>query len=242
MIHRDIREDYIRALEKADAGDLKPLVGIFAAVERKAFVKVLSISETALQSHEPYRQIIDSVTDKLKARQEAQFRERQSVFEVSKSLERLVGERLQPIASDLNRELGQFNTAYRVFVEQSVPNTDHFFRKQIVETARKLDYYADTRAYRAWTRMKIQEDRQVELVISFHALGVEFLGIMAVSAFMEYRDRGEEDEIDIEGPYILCKDVFQFSYNESEDSVSDRFEPWLNEVMITGLDQWRRQL
>ncbi|MFQ5615924.1 MAG: hypothetical protein ACE5GO_05630 [Anaerolineales bacterium] len=59
---------------------------------------------------------------------------------------------------------------------------------------------------------------------------------------MEYRDRTENDEVTVEGPYSLSEDLFQFSYNEAEQVVVARFENWLNEIVLVGLDQWRRQL
>ncbi|HEX9756615.1 MAG TPA: hypothetical protein VGB26_02290 [Nitrospiria bacterium] len=68
---------------------------------------------------------------------------------------------------------------------------------------------------------------------------------MAASAFMEYReyrDKEDDQEPTLEGPYLLCEDVFQFSYNEDKQVVSQRFQEWLNDAVLAGLDQWRRQL
>lgn len=242
VIHRDLRENYIRALEMADEGDLKLLVDLFSGIERRAFVKVLSISENVLQDREPLQQVIAAAKDRLKARLEDQFQERRRIFDVSMKLEKLAFDKLHQVSLELKRDLSQFNPNYSSVSDQSTQNTDYYFKKQIIETAIKLDYYADTRTYRAWARLRIWEDRQIELIISFHALGFEFLGVMAASAFMEYRDKSEEGGPTVEGPYVLCNEVFQFSYNEAEQSVVRRFEPWLNNVVIAGLDQWRRQL
>jgi hypothetical protein len=65
---------------------------------------------------------------------------------------------------------------------------------------------------------------------------------MAASAFIEYRDRNEDEEMTVDGPYLLNRDVFQFSYRETDQEIRRRFDPWLNEVLLLGLDQWRRQL
>jgi hypothetical protein len=73
-------------------------------------------------------------------------------------------------------------------------------------------------------------------------LGVEFLGIMAVTAFMEFRDKKEDGEVSIDGPHVLSREVFQFSYGEQETSVAERFDHWLSNVVLLGLDQWRKQL
>jgi hypothetical protein len=71
---------------------------------------------------------------------------------------------------------------------------------------------------------------------------VDFLGVMAVSAFLEYLDRDESRRTSIEGPYVLCDDIFQFAYNESPEAVVNRFEGWISQVILVGLDQWKRQL
>jgi hypothetical protein len=65
---------------------------------------------------------------------------------------------------------------------------------------------------------------------------------MAVSGFMGFRDKKEDEEVSIDGPYALSREVFQFSYNEDESAVKERFERWLSDVILVGLDQWRKQL
>lgn len=242
VINRDQRSDYIIALEQADNGNLTPLVSLFSNIQKSSFLKAFSISEKVLEDFDPVSQVIASAKDKLKKRHEAQLLEKRKVFNISMRLENMTFKHLEQIGSTLDQELKELSEDYISTVDQNDQNTDFWFRKQIIETAKKLGYYADTRTYRSWVRLKIKEERQAELVFAFHALGVEFLGIMAASAFMEYRDRSEGQEPTLEGPYVICKEVFQFSYNENQTAVEKRFGQWLNEVTLTGLDQWRRQL
>lgn len=243
VIHRDLREDYIGALEKADIGDLSELVNLFSKVQKKAFLKALSLSENVLQAPSPLQQVISAASERLKARKWSSLRKMQSKsLELSKRLEDFAEKKLEAIAAELNKELQSLDQHYFADARRSDHETDFWFKKQIIDVAKDLDYYADTRTYRAWARLKIKEDRQTELVLSFHSLGVEFLGIMAVSAFMEYRDRNEDGETTVDGPYILSKEIFQFSYKEKEQDITGRFEPWLNDLLLVGLDKWRRQL
>jgi len=243
VIHRDIREEYIGALEKADLGDLSDLVNLFSKVQKKAFLKALSLSENVLQAPSPLQQVISAATERLRARKWSSLRKMQTkTFELSKRLEDFAEERLESIANKINKELQELDQHYFADARRSDVETDFWFKKQIIEVARELDYYADTRTYRAWVRLKIKEDRQTELVLSFHSLGVEFLGIMAVSAFMEYRDRNEDGETSVDGPDILSKEIFQFSYIEKGQEITARFEPWLNDVLLAGIDKWRKQL
>jgi hypothetical protein len=59
---------------------------------------------------------------------------------------------------------------------------------------------------------------------------------------VEHRDRTEEGEISIEGPYISSQEIFQLAFNEKRKSVERRFLPWLERVPVSGIDQWRRQI
>ena len=45
VVTRDGRDRYIKALTTADAGDLKPLIRLVAELERKWFLRTLSIAE-----------------------------------------------------------------------------------------------------------------------------------------------------------------------------------------------------
>jgi Fic family protein len=243
VINRDMRDDYISALETADMGDLALLVNLFCRIQKKAFLKALSLSENVLQQPSPLKQVISAATERLKARKWTSIRKMQTkAFELSKSVESFAETRLESIAFELNSELQNLDQHYFAEARRSDHETDFWFKKQIVDTAKELGYYADTRTYRTWVRLKIKEDRQTELVLSFHSVGVDFLGIMAGSAFMEYRDRNEDRETTVDGPYILSRDVFQFSYTEDEQVVLNRFEQWLSDVLLEGLDKWRKQL
>ena len=243
VIHRDDREAYITALETADSGDLSALLLLFSRVEKRAFNNALSLSETVLLEHDPLGQIISAATDKLGARRREHFRQIQArAFEVSGELESVAEGKMQSVALDLHSKLQSIDQHYFALPDRSNEENDFWFKNQIVNLAKQLGYYADTRTYRSWVRLKIIEDRRTEIVLSFHSLGSTFLGVMAVSAFLEHRDRTEDGESALDGPYKLCGEVFQFSHLEESEGVVDRFNEWLDEVLLAGLDLWRGQL
>jgi Fic family protein len=244
VVHGDLqRKEYLDSLEEADRGDLKPLVNLFSKVQKRAFLKALSLSENVLQDSLPMQQVIAAAADRLKARKQHNLEQMKSKSSVLlHQLEKIAKDEVDSIAIALTKELHPVNLNYFAIAQQSNEANNFWFKKQIVQIAQKLDYYADTRTYSSWVRLKIKEERQAELVISYHALGVQFLGLMAISAFIEYRDKTEEAETSVEGPYVLSEDVFQFSYKESELDVVERFKKWLKDVLLIGLDMWRRQL
>ncbi len=245
VITRDGREEYIAALEKADQGDLRPLVVVFGKLEKAAFLQALSLSEQVLEDQSLWS-ILNSVADKLAVRRDAELQRFQGVFEVSAQLEELCASEMVQVESQLRQKLGEESRALVVSVERSQENTNHFFRRQIITVARRLGYFADTRTYRSWVRLRIGEtsgeQQQMNLVVSFHALGRDFLGVMAASAFVEFRDRGEDGETAVDGPHLACSEAFQFTYLEPAAGVVVRFRAWLHQAILLGLDQWLRQL
>lgn len=238
------RDEYIRSLEEADRGDLSALVSLFARIQKRAFVGALSIAEDVIAHHESVRAVIDSAADRLRGRVEEQRAEKRRVFDTSSNLEDRAEAHLRAVSEEIRAHIAGIDSSYHITVDRSNRDSGHWFWNQIVDTAKKFDYYSDLRTYHAWVRLKIRkiEERQTEIVVSFHSLGTSFLGIMAASAFVEHRIPGEDRVSTVDGPFPACADIFEFSYNQALRSVEDRFEKWLNSAIVMGLDQWRRQL
>jgi Fic family protein len=242
VVDRDNRVEYIQALEVADDGDLKPLVDLFASLQRKAFVKALSISEDLLSREEARRQILQAARDRIESRNEERLRELENVFIMSSSIQSLTEEALRKISKEITEVLRVESPEFFSTIERNVQDSDHYFRSQIIQLARQFDYYADTNTYKAWVRLKVKERRQTDIIISFHCLGVNFVGVMAVSAFVQHKDLSDEGTQLSDRPIPLCNEIFQFSYKETIADVRVRYERWLDRVIDAGLDDWRRQL
>lgn len=242
VINRDMRQSYIQALERADAGDLAPLINLFAKTQKDAFIKALGIAGDVIHEHETRQQIIKAAAERLRERNENKIRERQRVFELAETLAQRALENLSDVATEIDSELKYFNRNYFAQAKRNAPKEDYYYRNQIEELAKHFEYFADTRSYRSWIRLKIKEDRQTEIVISFHSLGVEFLGVAAASAFIQFKGSDDDSDNGIESLQRLCTEIFQFAYNDDEQSLLRRYDGWLNATILAGLDQWRRQL
>lgn len=223
-------------------GDLTQLVALIVALQKKSFIKALSISEDILKFKRTLTQVISSAGDRLRARFQERIEERRRVLDFSRTLENIVFDTLTNFADSLDEELKSVTNHYFATVDRSDDKNDYWYKSQIVDVAKSFDYYADTRTYRSWLRLKIKEERQAELVIAFHSLGVEFLGILVASAFLIYRDVNGDNEVTVDGPYAIAKNIFQFAYNEVEDEIRNRFDVWIKDVLLFGIDEWRRQL
>ena len=242
VILRELRNEYITRLEEADKGQLEPLVKMFARIQKKAFIKALSLSENVLGSSKPVSTLITSGIEKLKNRFEVKAQNLAKVFDTAEEIEKKALARTNQIAAVLNRELGNINSSYSADAFRSNEQNRHFYHNQIIRLAKQHDYFADTLSYRSWIRLKIVEENQSDLIFSFHSIGHEFIGILVCTAFIEFREQQPESSSAPDGPYPLHSDIFQFSYNEASAEVLDRYEQWLEEAIITGIDYWRNRL
>lgn len=236
VIVDEIRDQYIEVAEQADEGNLQPMVELFAKRQIQAFRQALSISED-VTVQKSIQVVIQQSIERLRQR-----RIPSNAFEISRKLEDYTNTRLVEVSRELSVALREIEGTYWASVTRSDAETDYWFKGQIIQLAKGFDYYANFRNYRSWVQLKIKEHRLGNLLFSFHGLGYEFTGIMAISAFLEFRTGSETEDLMPEGPYPICENIFQFSYRDNPDDVVSRYKPWLEEVILIGLEQWRKQL
>lgn len=242
VVTRDQRVQYIAALEKADAGYLPPLVQLFGSIQKRSFLSALSLSNRVIETAIPARQVIASAAQLLKARFENKVEEQSAVFGLAQKLERAIEEKLTGLSVEIRQELRSVKANYNCFTNYSDEARSHWFGRDIIDVAGKLGYFADIRRYSSWARLSIVEERQTNIVVSVHSIGREFVGLLGVSAFMTFKDADEESSFATGGPIPLAGEVFQFAYNEREDLFLERFSEWFDQVLLIGLEQWRRQI
>ncbi len=241
LINDEHRADYIAALERADAGDLQPLIDLFARLEKRALTTAMSLGEEVVREQKTLGAMISAVAESFQARTAQREQSQRAVLALADDLITVATKRLDGLRDQMQGELSSI-TPVTVSVTQARPDSRKWFWKQVVDVAGALDYFANLRTYHNWVRLKIAEDRQAEIVVSAHPIGRRFSGLMGATAFIEYRDRQEEGPSEVDGPYRLVDQPFYFSYRDEKDNVLTRFDKWLNEVILAGLEQLRLQL
>lgn len=237
------RTRYLDALEAADHGVLNDLVSVFAGAQKRAFVQALGISSQVLRLTRA-EQVIDATRDLLRERERVRREEWEDAKQTAATLQNIARERFSDIAESLNDQTSEFFQDAHFFLDEE-PNRrkrDHYFRWQIIETAKQLDYYANTSEYRAWVRLVMRTVTQAEILVSFHATGFEYRGILAASACFFRREEIESGEREIADVTPLSDEIFQINYRESVGDASVRFRDWLEEVLVKGLEIWRTGL
>ncbi|MGH8900598.1 MAG: Fic family protein [Egibacteraceae bacterium] len=242
VITRDDRQRYIQSLERADVRDLRPLVNLVAALQRRAFVQALSAVGTAIAQTERLDQVIHSIREEFAAKEKPPGQD-----EVKQMADVVLGdarERMESLAGRLDEELGAVLSPVKFFVNWA-DDTDHrrdWHRFQIIRTARALDYFANTRDYAAWCRLVLQADSRAEILLSLHGVGQQFRGIIAASLSFFRREELEDGTRQVTDITPVVDEVFQMNYREGEQSVRERFGDWLETGLLHALQMWRRGL
>lgn len=243
------RVAYIQALEQADAGELTPLVALFAGRQRDVILGALSTDRAVGKS--ATRSVIKGLAlAKLKERKKQHEAKQQLVFSTADSLHKQAYQAFQREAQELDAEFREMNSRtsggvpYNAQAKLSTSEMQGYYRNQVVETARALGgYFANLETVHQWVRLSMQTGPIFELVVSIHSVGREFNGVLVATAFTDTKYRQEEGgSLVFTGVSPACTEAFQFNYLEEPDAVVRRFAVWLDEVTTIGLAAWQRSL
>lgn len=243
VVKREDREvRYIGALEAADAGDLAPLVSLFSDYEKQRLASALSMIEGLTPTRDSLDAILIAAKERLLEREESLQKRQQTVLNLAERLHGKTSEFVSDLAERLNAQV--LVNGQRADVQTSISDTNHWFRRQIFELAHVGGYFADIELFHRWVRLRIREGTpgHSEIVLSLHALGRPFAGVVAANGYFARRDLDEEGRSDT-GPVVpLANAPFSFAYSESPEEVARRFKHWLESAVAIGLEEWRRQL
>ena len=234
------REQYIGALETADDGDLKQLVEYFARLQRSEFVHALNIVEDVRQARRVADTIV-SVRQQLQQRRDSLVTEWEAAKSIAAELRNQAEHRLGEVADELKREMCDVleHGDYYVSGADESGTRSHYYRYQIIQTAKELDYFANPHIYRAWARLVLRNTNLTEILIAFHGIGREFQGVLACSASWFQRVETADGEREV-GPVTPVTDsIFLINYKESLDEAAARFSDWLEDAVVRSLKLWQ---
>ena len=248
VVRESDRKEYIGALETADKGDLIALVSFFSRRQRDAILKALGL-EQQVQQNKYADQIIVSAIEILKTRFSEKKQQLSVVYEHAEKLFTLAENKFNKLVKTINTQLREVTPPERPAPynarENSANNTSpqrHYFQKQIVDTAKSFEYFANLERYRSWVRLTITTDQEFDYVISFHGYGSQDTGILAASAFSYFKAQREDNVTEAVNIYPAAMELFQFNYMESFESTSKRFDEWLEHSVTLALAEWKKAL
>lgn len=241
VVTRDDKPAYIGALEVADNGNLKPLVDFIAHLQVTWFGKASAISEGSLVEGDVQAALegLQKAADKTAADRLDTLRQ---VFDHARVVEQDLENRLNAVSSEVEAALQKVLESARVYVRRATSDTGHHFRAQIIENAKRhIGYFADTSEYRSWVSLSMRWMRRAQLVFALHGIGKPFNGSLVCAPFLEFRDTGEDG--DVNATFVPVTDEgFVFFYNEDREKLMARFRPWRENVLKVALSELTRNL
>jgi len=249
VVTGDERAAYIGASEQADKGDLSNLINLFAKSQKQSFIRSLGLSEQVLAETRRAQAVIASIANKIKQNKSATIPERrQKVEGFAENLFKIASVRLQDIATEIKLSVQNLVSDAESFTvtAASEDSKSYYHRFQVVETAKQLGYFANLSPYHSWIQLVINVESSTTILLSFHAVGHEYLGLLACSACAYHRDNTGEGERNISRNIsdiqALTDSLFQFSYADEESNLTERFKKWLEDMIVNGLEYWNKSV
>lgn len=247
VIRESDRKEYIGALEQADDGDILPLIKLFVKRQRESILSALGMQQQVKQAKHS-QQIISSALALLVAKSSAKQEQLSSIYLVANKLQELAEKALDKLSIELNSQLrtiethglSRYNTSVRH--AKNGGKESYYFQRQIYETARKHDYFANLDRYKSWTRLVIHTEKIFEIVFSIHGHGHGDNGVMVATGFTFEKLPSEDSGNESTNTKPCSQDMFQFNYLESEVSINKRFLEWLEESITIALAEWKQAI
>ena len=248
VVDRDLRIEYIKALELADQAQLSPLAEIFARLERNAILQALSVDADAEISHQKSltSAVIGSLADKFGKRKVQKLAELRQVNSVALELRARARALLEQSFAEFDstlREVGQ--PEIRILDGGPDRGNGHWYRFEVVQSAKDAGKFANFDENHYFIRGSIRVNRErLSFVISFHHVGRELTGIMEATAFSKlesYED--SEDRESVSERFSLCSvEPFVFTYNTKLEEIEDAFARWLDAALAVALKEYGDRL
>lgn len=244
VITRDDRVPYLEALESADAGELGPLTALFATRQKQAFVRALGIAREVTQEGERLDQQLAAIQDMFRTRDAELRKELEHAKEVARAMWNLAGARFDELAGQLNTSMAAPGRDRRAFVAKAGDDDAerrNWNRWQVIQGARELGYFAGLGDFSCWVSLAIQtEAGRGDILLSLHTIGHEFKGVIGASVVFYRRHESAEGERQSLEVQTVSDEIFQINYKDDEERVAGRFNRWLEDALVKGLDAWRR--
>jgi Fic family protein len=217
---------YIEALEKADTGDLRPLIAIFVESQRSSLIQASEIAYDVRPITSTHDAVI-AARDRLLQRGRLPLKEWMRAKETAGHLAQLAYQQLANVLSELAHEIGSgrgfsFNVSIGPVASE--------IRDMAIKAAGIVPDFGE---YNQVVTLLLNTGRNESLAISFQGIGARFQGLIGVVGYLQMQGPGS---MPIEGA------TFQINYEEDVETAKARFSTWLDGVIVRGLNEWRHSL
>jgi len=235
---RDAR--YIPALQHADRGELAPLVRFFSDCQQRAVIQALSVAEETITKDRGRKAVLEAARTKMVTRAESGAKAREEMEKRISTLADAARDAFKVLAEEIQSSVPGVKTR----TARSDAENEHYWTRQIVEMAKRRGYWASTREARAWAQLQIEDGGLTDLVVVLHFVGNPSPGSCMSGMFLVHRGRSKEErrEMALAEFTLLPQDPLVLVAEEEAAPQRERFLMWLDEAVVAGLAEWKRQL
>lgn len=248
IIDRDLREEYLQALERADADDLEGLASLFARLERAAILQALSINA----DRELYRDrtlasaVIQSLEDKLDRRRQTQHAELRQVNQLAEKLRTRTRRLVERTLSALREAISVVSDS-EIRVSDGGPdrNNAHWYKFDVIKSGQSSGKYINFDEAHYFIKASFRAERErLVFVTSFHHVGRELTGIMEVTAFARLESFEDSDDREsVSEEFSPCSlEPFVITWRTTEAEVTESFERWLDTALAVAIKEYADRL
>jgi hypothetical protein len=196
VVDRRQREIYIAALDAANDGDLSDLVRFFARLEIAALQSTLT-QPVGLAGHQDAASVVRAYASRLRQIHAATSQEKaDGVKRVADEIAARITNYLEDQRQELHESLRTIDPAAWAAVGSAVPPDERarWWRRQLIQTARAIDFYTNLGDGTWWTRLQMEAlgDR-LRFLAAVQKVGHGDSGVLAVTVYAE-RVHPDSDE------------------------------------------------
>ena len=238
-VRREDRNAYIHACAAAHSDGLEALRRIVATSQRRSFLQGVSTLGRVSSEPNDLTGVLSVISDQFRSGTSRLRRSFTDAMSVATEVFWHAKGRIADIETDLIDAIDADGGERRVFADYSPP--DHperrnWHRKQVIDGVRRQGYFANLRNYSAWNRIGLDTPNgRSEILLSFHAVGQSFRGVIA-AVLIFYRKRGGE----IYDHQVVSREPFQVNFRDTVAVAAKRFDAWLEPSLRAALEVWRR--
>ena len=238
-VRREDRNAFADAVAAAGSDGLAGLAQVVATSQRRSFLQAVSALGRVPSEPDDLTGVISVISDQFRSGASSLRRRFAEALSVATEVFWGAKARIAEIESDLGEAIEDDSGERRVFADYSPP--DHperrsWHRKQVIDGVRRQGYFANLRNYSAWNRIGLDTPNgRSEILLSFHAVGQSFRGVIA-AVLIFYRKRGGE----IYDHQVVSREPLQINFRDTLPVARARFEAWLDPSMRAALEVWRR--
>ena len=251
VVTRDLRAEYIATLEKADAGNLSPLVQLLIRLERRTLLDALSVEHGQLPSVDTIDEVVGFIVDGFQKKRKEDEAKLRSVQGIAVELRDYASELLHDETERLCQQLGdrtQMEITPRISVGGPEESNEYYYRQEVIETAKAAGHWVNPQEPRYFVRVTLRVSHTripvMVFVISLHSVGRQLTGVMAATSFMKYRywsqddreddvDHGNDPDLQVCNP-----DPFLVTVSNDASSLKHAFERWVRHSFSVALRKW----